>query len=216
MTFNELFQDLTWLWGEGADHWTHVIHQFGYGAVFLGVLIENTGIPVPGETITLTGGFLAGHEQLHYWGVWGAAVAGAILGDNLGYWLGTLGGWPLLVRIGKVFGQSEERLQSLITEAKSNIDQAVLLGRFLTFLRIFAGPLAGVAGMPYPRFLILNALGAVSWATVMVTLAYGAGRVLSLSSLLHHAGILALVALGAFLFYFWHSSRQRSSSPCSE
>jgi len=171
-------------------------HQYGYWAVLLGILLENTGIPLPGETITLVGGFFAGSGELDYWLVLGSAVVGAILGDNFGYWLGVYGGWSLLLRLGRVFCIQEAQL----TEAKSRFSnsaaRAVFLGRFVALLRIFAGPMAGIAGMPYGQFLFYNSVGAILWASVMVTLSFFAGQIVPLEQLVVWAGQFAFIALG--------------------
>ena len=88
--------------------------------------------------------FLAGSDELNVWYVLGAATAGAILGDSGGYWLGYYGGWPLLVRVGKILNVPETALVGLRDRFSKNADKAVLLGRFVTLLRVFAGPLAGI------------------------------------------------------------------------
>lgn len=170
-------------------------HQYGYVAVFLGILLENMGIPLPGETITLAGGFLAGSGELSYWLTLISAIVGAIVGDNLGYWLGSLGGWGLLVRVGRLFRIPEQQLIQVKTQFSDNADRAVLLGRFVALLRIFAGPLAGMVQMPYIRFVLLNAIGATLWAVVMVTLAYTVGRIVPLATLVTWVGQFALLAL---------------------
>ncbi|RMG10894.1 MAG: DedA family protein, partial [Cyanobacteria bacterium J055] len=90
-----------------------IARQYGYWAIFLGISLENAGVPLPGETITLVGGFLAGSGELDYGLVFGCAVGGAILGDNFGYWLGKWGGWSLLVKIGRLFRISEAQLQEV-------------------------------------------------------------------------------------------------------
>jgi len=191
-------------------------HQFGYGAVFIGILLENTGIPLPGETITLLGGFLAGSGELNYWLVLATAIGGAIAGDNCGYWLGRWGGWSLLSRIARWFRIPEERLQSLQTEFLRNGTQVVLFGRFVAFLRIFAGPLAGLAGMAYPRFLLCNVVGATLWGSVMVSLAFFVGQVVPLAQLMERMkqfGLLAL-ACGALWFgisHWWKNRRRRAA-----
>lgn len=189
--------------------------EYGYGAVFTGVLLENTGMPIPGETITLVGGFLAGSDDLKYEWVLLAAIAGAIAGDNFGYWLGRWGGWPLLTRLGSWFKIPEERLRQAREQFSNNAMQAVFLGRFVTLLRIFAGPLAGIAEMPYEKFLLCNAAGAVVWATALVSLAYFVGRLVSLEQLLlwvSQFGILALVAVGIWgLAYFLLNRGQAES-----
>ncbi|HIK39809.1 DedA family protein [Thermoleptolyngbya oregonensis NK1-22] len=176
----------------------NLAHEYGYWVVFLGIMLENTGVPLPGETITLVGGFLAGSDELNYWLVLASATAGAVLGDNFGYWIGYFGGWPLLVRAGRVFRIEESRLLAVRTQFSENAARAVIFGRFLALLRIFAGPLAGIAQMPYPQFLLCNLIGALSWASVMVTLAFFVGKLIPLEQLVTIVGQFAVVALLLF------------------
>lgn len=159
-------------------------HHYGYAAVFLGILVENTGLPIPGETITLVGGFLAGNDELSYLGVLGSATAGAILGDSFGYWIGSFGGWALITRFGKLFRIDETQLEEVRKQFLQNAPKAVFFGRFIALLRIFAGPLAGIAQMPYPKFLFYNAAGAAVWAITTVTIAYFVGRIVPLEELI--------------------------------
>lgn len=191
---------------------TAIAHKYGYLAVFLGILLENLGIPLPGETITIVGGFLAGGKELNYWYVWGSAIAGASLGGTLGYGIGRKGGWILLVNIGQFFRIPEEKLVKLKDEFSVNAGKAVFVGRFIALFRVFASPLAGVAEMPFLEFTAYNILGATTWASVMVTLAFFAGRVLSLEQLLAWVGEFALLALGIAVAWIviplWLESRQ--------
>ncbi|MFE4106309.1 DedA family protein [Almyronema epifaneia] len=192
-----------------------IAHQYGYWAVFLGILLENTGIPIPGETVTLVGGFLAGAEELNYWYVLACATAGAILGDNFGYWIGFYGGWPLLTRLGKIFGIEEAKLVAIREDFSKNASKAVILGRFVALLRIFAGPFAGIARMPYFKFLICNLIGAATWASVMVSLAYFVGQVVSLSVLVHWTGqfaVLVLLLLGIWVGVAWWLRRRQPTT----
>ncbi|MBW4497103.1 MAG: DedA family protein [Oscillatoria princeps RMCB-10] len=170
-------------------------HQYGYWAVFLGILLENLGVPLPGETITLAGGFLAGSGELSYWFVLGSAILGAALGGNFGYWIGRYGGWPFLLSAGRIFRVPEEQLQKLKTRFSENAGKTVFVGRFIALLRIFASPLAGVAEMPYLKFTAYNLAGAAAWASVMVTLSFFAGRILPLEQLVSLAARFAAVAL---------------------
>ncbi len=172
-----------------------IAHQYGYWAVFIGIALENAGIPLPGETITLVGGFLAGSGELKYWFVLGSAIAGAILGDNFGYWLGKWGGWPLLLRLGQLFRIREEQLHEVKDQFRQNAARAVFLGRFVALLRIFAGPLAGIAQMPYWQFFFCNAAGAAVWASVMVSLSYFVGNIISLEKLVAWVAQFAILAL---------------------
>jgi len=186
--------------------------QYGYWAVFLGIFLENIGLPLPGETVTLAGGFLAGSDQLNYWIVLGDAILGATLGGNVGYWVGRYGGWPFLLGIGRIFRVQEPQLLSLKTQFAENAAKAVFLGRFVALLRIFASPLAGIAQMPYLKFLFYNTAGAAAWASVMVTLSYFAGQVVPLEKLVEWASRFALltllIAIAWIVLPIWLESRK--------
>lgn len=186
--------------------------QYGYWAVFLGIFLENIGLPLPGETVTLAGGFLAGSDQLNYWIVLGDAILGATLGGNVGYWVGRYGGWPFLLGIGRIFRVQEPQLLSLKNQFAENAAKAVFLGRFVALLRIFASPLAGIAQMPYLKFLFYNTAGAAAWATVMVTLSYFAGQVVPLEKLVEWASRFALltlvIAIAWIVLPIWLESRK--------
>jgi membrane-associated protein len=189
-----------------------IAHQYGYWAVFLGILLENLGLPLPGETVTIVGGFLAGSHELNYWLVLGDAILGAFLGGTCGYTIGRLGGWPLLVRVGRLFRFSEERLLSIKEKFNQNAAKAVFFGRFFALLRVFAAPLAGIAGMPYGKFMLFNFAGATAWATVMVTLSFFAGRIIPLEQLVAWVGQFAIAALLILIALIavpiWLESRQ--------
>lgn len=191
-------------------------HQYGYWAVFLGISLESAGIPLPGETITLVGGFLAGSGELNYWLVLASAIAGAVIGDNCGYWLGVWGGWPVLKRISGFFRIGEERLIETREQFSNNAAKAVFFGRFVTLLRIFAGPLAGIVRMPYPQFLLCNFAGASLWAGVMVSLAFFAGHLVSLEQLVAWVAQFAFVALLILIVWIvlplWLESRKAVKS----
>ena len=185
---------------------------YGYWAVFVGILLENLGIPLPGETLTLVGGFLAGSDELNYWLVLGDAVTGAVIGGICGYWIGRLGGWSLLVKAGKIFRISEERLVSIKDQFSENAGKTVFFGRFFALLRIFASPLAGIAEMPFGKFLVYNLAGASAWASVMVTLAFFAGKIVSLEQLVTWVSQFAILALLILVLVIvipiWWESRQ--------
>ncbi|AGF52530.1 slr0232 [Synechocystis sp. PCC 6803] len=184
--------------------------QYGYGAVFFGIALENAGIPIPGETITLLGGFLAGSGDLSYGGVLIAAIAGAVLGDSCGYWVGRWGGWPLLTRAAQLFNIPQEKLDQARHKFSQNGAAAVFFGRFVTLLRIFAGPMAGIVRMPYGKFLLYNIGGASVWAAITVSLAYFLGRVVTIEQIIAWTTQFSWFALAAvvgmvgiyFVFHF--------------
>jgi membrane protein DedA with SNARE-associated domain len=189
-----------------------IAHNYGYWAIFWGILLENLGIPLPGETVTLVGGFLAGSHELNYWLVLGDAIAGAAIGGTCGYWIGRFGGWSFLLRVGKIFRISEVRLLSIKEQFSENAGKAVFFGRFFALLRIFASPLAGIAEMPYGKFFVYNLAGATAWASVMVTLAFFAGRLVSLEQLVAWVSQFAILALfilvAVIVIPLWLESRQ--------
>ncbi|MEM7581617.1 MAG: DedA family protein [Mastigocoleus sp.] len=172
-----------------------VAHSYGYWAIFLGILFENLGLPLPGETVTLVGGFLAGSDELNYWLVLSDAAAGAILGGTCGYWIGRIGGWSVLLKIGHLFRVSDEKMLSIKEQFSDNAAKAVFFGRFFALLRIFMAPLAGIAQMPFWKFCIYNFAGAVTWASVMVSLSFFAGKVVPLETLVTWVSQFAIAAL---------------------
>lgn len=191
--------DLDWVSLETLEAFAR---HYGYGAVFSGIFLESIGLPLPGEAIVLVGGFMAGRGDLAVEGVILTAGSGAIIGNSLGYWLGVYGGWPLLERVARVFRISDLRLHDLKQRFANNAAQAVFFGRFITVLRIFSGPMAGIVEMPFWRFTIYNVAGAILWAAIMVSLTFFAGEVVPLEQLLRWVGQFGVIALGAIAAWF--------------
>lgn len=162
---------------------TNLIHQYGYLAVLVIVGLESLGIPLPGETTLIAAAIYAGEtHRLHIVGVILAAIAGAILGDNIGYLIGHWGGYRLLRRYGRYIRLSEARVKVARYLFYRYGGRIVFFGRFVSILRAYAAFLAGTTRMPWPRFLVFNAAGGIVWASLYGTAAYFAGReVLALS-----------------------------------
>jgi membrane protein DedA with SNARE-associated domain len=150
---------------------TQLLATYGYLAVLLFVAIESTGIPFPGETMLLVAAIAAGttHQLSIAW-VIVAAASGAILGDNLGFWVGREGGYRLLRRYGRYIRLDERRLKLGQYLFLKHGGKVVFFGRFVAVLRAWAAFLAGTNRMAWPRFLFFNAAGAIVWATL-----YGLG-----------------------------------------
>ena len=147
----------------------HFLVTYGYWAVFVFVAIESIGIPFPGETMLLVAAIDAGTtHQLSIVLVIIAATCGAILGDNLGFWIGREGGYRLLRRYGRYIGFNERRVKLGLYLFRKHGGKIVFFGRFVAVLRAWAAFLAGVNRMQWSRFLLFNALGGVSWATLSV------------------------------------------------
>jgi membrane protein DedA with SNARE-associated domain len=195
------------------------VANYGYWAVGITLLLENAGIPVPGETVLLLASFLAysQHELSLLW-VMVVAICAATIGDNLGFWIGSRGGRPFLDRYRSTFRiapEIVERGERLFARYGA---ATVFFARFLFGLRIIAGPLAGVLRMPWKRFAIWNALGAAVWVTVISTIGYKFGqhwdKVMALLERLNlAAAIVAVLVIGAV--WVWRSARTRKNSGSS-
>jgi membrane protein DedA with SNARE-associated domain len=149
----------------------HLLSSYGYAAVFLVVAGESLGIPLPGETIlTLASIYVGTTHNLSIVGVIGAAIAGAIIGDNIGYAIGHWGGYRLLRRYGPYIRIDERRLKIGRYLFDRYGGKVVFFGRFVSILRTWAAFLAGTTHMRWRRFLFFNAAGGITWATL-----YGVG-----------------------------------------
>jgi len=198
-----------------------LLNTWGYGVVFAAMVLESAGLPLPGETVTLLGGYAAGSGHLNLAGVIAAASSGAMVGDSIGYWVGRRAGWPLLLRVGRLLRQSPEQMETLRIQFLNHAGKSVLLGRFVAVLRVVAGPMAGAVGMPYGRFLVCNCTGAVLWATTMVSLAWLGGRWIPFQRMVEGVlqfGIGALVLLALIvavpkLLSWWESRLLDRSGP---
>ena len=161
------------------EHLRHLISAYGYWSVAVIVALESMGLPLPGETVLVVAAlYAATHQDISIAGVIASAAAGAIVGDNLGYWLGREFGYWLLLRYGGYIGLSEERIKLGQYLFLRHGGKVVFFGRFIPILRILAGILAGMNRMPWRRFLIANAAGALLWSGVLGTSAYAFGRAL--------------------------------------
>jgi membrane-associated protein len=155
----------------------NAVVQYGYWAVGGALLLENAGIPVPGETILLLACFLAYSEQdLQLPWIMVVATLAATVGDNLGFALGYYGGRPLLTRYQALFrieNKTVERGEELFARYGP---VTVFLARFVFGMRVIAGPMAGVLRMPWRKFIIFNFLGAILWVTVISGVGYLFGQ----------------------------------------
>lgn len=145
----------------------HFLTTYGYWTVLLFVGIESTGIPFPGETMLLIAAIYAGTtHQLSIALVIAAAASGAILGDNIGFWIGREGGYRLLRRYGHYVRLNERKLKLGLYLFRKHGGKVVFFGRFVAVLRAWAAFLAGTNRMRWPSFLLFNALGGIVWATL--------------------------------------------------
>jgi membrane protein DedA with SNARE-associated domain len=150
--------------------------RYGYWAVFVGVFLENAGLPVPGETALLAGAAIAQSGRLSLVWVILTATSGAVLGDNVGFWIGRRGGRTLAERHGRHVGLTHRRLEQFDRFFARHGGRTVFIARFITGLRVFGAVLAGASGLRWPVFLFYNATGAVVWATAVGLAGYVLGE----------------------------------------
>ena len=146
--------------------------RYGYTVVFAGVFLENTGLPVPGETMLLAGAALAHQGRLSLTWVIVIAIVGATLGDNLGFFIGRHGGRRIAERHGWRVGLTADRLVAFDRFFQQHGPKTVFAARFITGLRVVGAVLAGSSGMSWPVFLFYNATGAIGWCTAVAFAGY--------------------------------------------
>jgi membrane protein DedA with SNARE-associated domain len=183
--------------------------EYGYWVVFVGVMLENAGIPIPGETVLLFAGFLAYHGKIDLLPSILVAIAGATIGDSMGFLVGSVGGRRFVdryIRKFPVIAKSFDHSQTLFLKYGQ---WAVFTGRFITGLRMFAGILAGLFRMRYRRFLVFNFTGATVWAIAIIYVGFLFGN--SWELVQQHlvqvneialAAVIVAVVIGLASYYF--------------
>lgn len=141
--------------------------DYGYTAIFAGVLLESTGLPLPGESLMIAAAlYAATTHHLNIFIVVSAAAAGAVCGDQIGYFIGYWIGYRVLARWGRKIGLSDERLELGRFLFRRYGGGVVFLGRFVAILRTFAALLAGANRLPWHTFLLWNSLGGICWTSL--------------------------------------------------
>ena len=183
---------------------------WGYWAVGAALLLENAGLPVPGETILLLASFLAysEHKLALPW-IIVVGLCAATLGDNIGFAIGSYGGRPLLERY-----QRTLRIRPAVIARGEELfarygAATIFVARFIAGLRIIAGPLAGVLRMPWRKFLLFNFLGAVLWVSVIASVGYLFGKHWdALVDLVQDANIAVAIVVVVVCGFFWWKRRR--------
>jgi membrane protein DedA with SNARE-associated domain len=187
-----------------------LVKTAGYPLLFVLVMSESGGVPIPGETALIAAAVLASQGKLQIELVIAIAAAAAIVGDNIGYLIGRKGGRWLLERPGAFYRQRQEVLRVGEPFFERHGPKAVFFGRFLLGLRIWASWLAGATRMHWRSFALWNALGGITWATAVGLIAYLLGS--SAGNALEAFGIYGLVAVviaivAALVLHRRHASR---------
>jgi membrane protein DedA with SNARE-associated domain len=170
-----------------------VLQHYGYVGVFLSMVAEGCGAPLPAETILVTATAFASRGTLSIWGVGVAGAVGGIVGGTAGYFIGARGGLPLLRRYGSKVGIDEAKLARARAFFARRGLWAAFAGRFVAFLRLIIPMLAGVTGMSFRRFSAANAAGAIAAAALYAVLGYQFGR--DLPALRRHLLLTSIAAI---------------------
>jgi membrane protein DedA with SNARE-associated domain len=189
-----------------------LLQHYGLLAIGLLILVEDFGVPAPGETILIAGSIYAGAGRLNIVAVGLVGFIAAITGDNIGFAIGHFGGRALALRWGKYVFLTKERLD----KAEAFFDRrgaiVITFARFVEGLRQANGIIAGITGMHWLRFLIFNAIGAALWVGTWVTAGYFAGN--HIGTIYHYVNLYSyyvLIALGVLIlgYIFWHLRKRR-------
>lgn len=160
-----------------------LLSQYGYLAVFVLVGVESLGVPVPGEAILIAAAIYAGStHRLSVWLVFAVAATAAVIGDNIGFWIGDQGGYRLLRRYGHYIRADETKIKigRLIFDRHGG--KVVFFGRFVSVLRTYAAFLAGTLRMRWRLFLLFNASGGIVWAAIYSFVPYIVGDAITKAS----------------------------------
>ena len=184
-----------------------LVHHYGLLALFLIVMLESGGVPLPGETALIAAGVFASRGRLDITAVIAVAALAAVVGDNLGYWIGRTGGRRLLERWRFVSRFFERALPWSEGFFRRHGPKTIFLARFFAVLRVTAAWMAGVAHMRWGTFFFWNAAGGICWALLVGLVSYYAGQAaadaISHYGLIGGAAIVALALAALVGFHFW-------------
>jgi membrane protein DedA with SNARE-associated domain len=195
-----------------VSHVEDFLLDWGYLLVFAGPLLENAGLPVPGDSALFWTAYLAAQGGLRLELLIALAIVGAVLGDNLGYWAGRRGGRALLLRMGRRWRWADRaRLRS-----ERFFDRhgavTIFVGRFIPGVRVFAALVAGAALMRWGTFFRANCAGAATWATATGLAGWAVGRhvewVRALTDSPWLAGLAAAAVFAALLYAQYRLGRR--------
>lgn len=179
------------------------VHHYGLAALFLIVMLESGGVPLPGETALVAAGVFAQRGDLDIAAVIAVAAVAAIVGDNLGYWIGRTGGRAVIQR----WGFASRSLPWAERFFARHGPKTIFLARFLSVLRVTAAWLAGISRMHWWTFFFWNAAGGICWAALVGLVAYYVGQAaadaISRYGLIGGAVVIAAVAVGLAAVHVW-------------
>ncbi len=199
-----------------SDQLLAALVQYGLPALFVVILVASAGVPLPATLLLVTAGSFVQQGDFSYWWVVGLTLVAAVLGDNIGYWIGRRGGRPLAVRLSRWIG-GEQRLEDAEAAARRWGGVGIFLSRWLlTPIGPTLNLASGVATYSWPAFFGYDLAGEILWVTAYV----GIGRIFSdrvqaLADLLGDVtwaavGIVAVAILGWKLLAHYHGNELNS------
>ena len=202
--------------GGVLDFVTGLLLEYGYLVIFLGAALDNFGLPSSGDVVLFAGGFFANNGQAALPLVMLTGFAGALVSDNSVYWIGRIGGRPLIHRILKVrllhFLINEKSLEKVERYFESHGGKTVFAGRFGPGLRSMTPLFAGVTGMRYYRFVPYNVAAGLVWAVAYSLIGYVFGQywgeLLAVAKSFGF-GVVALAVLVLLAFFLRRRYRRR-------
>jgi membrane protein DedA with SNARE-associated domain len=195
------------------------LEHYGLWVVALFVLVEDFGIPVPGETVLIAGAVFAGSGRLNIVAVGVVGFLAAVAGDNIGYAIGRFGGRALVERWGRYVFLTKERLDKAERFFGRHGGKIVVVARFIEGLRQANGIIAGISGMRWLKFLACNALGAALWVGTWVSVGYFAGQHITaiynaITNYSLYAAIAAVVIIAGWLLF--RLRKRRRARPAAQ
>ncbi len=190
------------------NHFAGTLRHYGYFAVAVSLVVENMGIPLPGELVLVAAALYAATGQLTIVGVGVVAVLASIGGAAAGYAIGLYGGRPLAERYGKYVLITPDRLDRFERFFERRGWLVVIFGRFIDGVRQAAAIIAGISDMSFRRFMTLTTIGAVVWVAVWCTVGEVAGS--HVTTISKYAGyVAAALGVGVVVVIAHHLLRSR-------
>jgi membrane protein DedA with SNARE-associated domain len=190
----------------------YIISHTGYGGIFLLMLVESCGIPMPSEVIMPFSGFLVASGQLNFWFVAIIGALGNLAGSWLAYWIGAKGGRPLIEKYGKYILISRHDLDLADKWFSKYGDWTVFFGRLLPVIRTYISFPAGIAKMDFFKFSLYTFLGALPWCFLFTWLGVKMGAHWdAIQKTLHNFDMLMLIlVIAAIVWYVWRHLKHRN------
>ena len=193
-----------------------ILDRWGYLAIGGVIVVESFGVPAPGQTIMVAGSIYAGAGRMNIYLVALISFVTAVIGDNIGYWIGLRGGRKIVHRWGKYIFVTPARLERAEQFFARRGNRIIVVARFIDGLRQLNGVIAGITRMPWKTFLLYNAIGAALWVGFWCTVAYLLGaNIVKIMGYAHRyqwpviGGIVLVVAIYVAL-HVRHIRRRRA------